>query len=315
MKLYTIISQPLLETDEDMFPGLTSSVFDDMRKKDQNQPDPDDLEVVKRKDKILSDRLALYNKRYNDLWNQLDKHNALNVPSGLGMSAGPNEVMYTDFPWFDKYPALRYRLKNYAISKKSPWFNNIEDKVAQLEKFNTEVIKIFELRRGYVKKIKKILAEQKKSQRGSASDSFDQYAKKVPKLSPPSIMPTKIPVKNKRPINNPWVTANATKQYAGNVFHYPDWSPYWKDQIMQVEDMLNRNNKGGLGMMYASTHDNSGARFNFVITGANGNLTWRKYDPSPGAGQNWIFLNGQKMNTSRLLGMDKAKQDQAVKSL
>ena len=79
--------------------------------------------------------------------------------------------------------------------------------------------------------------------------------------------------------------------------------------------MLKRNNKGGLEMMYASTHNNGGPRFNFVITGANGNLTWRKYDPSPGAGANWIFLNGKKMNTSQLFNMDNAQQDMAVGSL
>ena len=79
--------------------------------------------------------------------------------------------------------------------------------------------------------------------------------------------------------------------------------------------MLKRNGKGGLEMMYASTHQNGGGRFNFIITGANGKLTWRKYDPSPGAGQNWIILAGKKMNTSSLLGGLPHKQDALIQTL
>ena len=90
------------------------------------------------------------------------------------------------------------------------------------------------------------------------------------------------------------------KQYAGHPAHYPYWSNDWKRRIMAIDELLTRNGKKGLEIMYAGTFDNGGNRFNFMIIGAGGNFLWRKYDPSPGAGQNHVYLNGKKMKTSDL---------------
>jgi len=90
------------------------------------------------------------------------------------------------------------------------------------------------------------------------------------------------------------------KQYAGHPAHYPYWSNDWKRRIMAMDEFLTKNGKQGLEMMYAGTFFNSGNRFNFMIIGAGGNFLWRKYDPSPGAGQNHVYLAGQKMKTTTL---------------
>lgn len=312
MKLYDIIAQaaPLLETNEDLFPGIASSVFDDVRAKDQTQPDSKDINDLKQKRSVLNDRINAYIQKISWIKKQLAAHDALTAPS-----VRPDEVPYTAFPWLDNYSDAKYELSHVSINKKSPWFDNIEDKVAQLDNTVKQKENLYAKKYKITDQIKEIEASQRKTRRGSASSAFDKLAKTAPKLSPPSVIPNKLPIKNRGSINNPYVIGNAINRYVGDVFHFPGWSPYWKDQIMQIEDILERNGKGGLGMMYSSTHNNNGARFNFVITGANGNLTWRKYDPSPGAGANWIYLNGKKMNTSALLKADKAQQDQAVQAL
>ncbi len=314
MKLYDVIAYSTLsENNEDMFPGVGSSVFSDVKAKDQPEIDPNNIDWLDTQiDKYVSMR-AVYEAKSYDILKDMEKNGALNYYGGYGSSPGPNEILYSAFDWFDKFNVQGIS-KHHAIETSSPFLQDIENTVGLLDRY-------YKRQKYFQNKVKefqdtkvKIAKGQRKDTRVQASKTFDSLAKTIPKVAAPSPIPTKIPVKNKRPIQNPYVNVHATNQYAGNVFHYPDWSAYWKNQIVQISDILKRNGKGGLELMYASTHS-GGARFNFVITGANGNLTWRKYDPAPGAGQNWIFLNGKKLNTSSLLNMNNATQDKAVQPL
>jgi hypothetical protein len=311
MRLYSIIT-PLSENNDDMFPGVSSSVFDDAKAKDQPEHDTNDKEWVQEQLTRYHEIRMVYSKKRENIMADMSNNGAREY---IGHAPPPsNAISYASFDWSHQYniPGL---INGYAIEKSSPYLKDIESTVKVLQGYYDRENFFRNKSTNFSSALKRIRAQEKKSVANAAGVEFGTYAKNVSKMNAPYPIPHKLPVANKRPINNPYVTANATKQYAGSVFHYPHWSAYWKTQIMTIEAILKRNGKKGLEMMYASTHNNGGARFNFVIEGANGKLTWRKYDPSPGAGQNWIILNGNKMNTSTLLGADKSKQDKAVQLL
>ena len=312
MKIHNLLccANIVLEANDDLFPGLSSSVFD-KKPKDKEQEDMKSLEAQQEK---LQEFMSVYRYHYDRMTDYLERNDAfIQVP--WNTSPGPTEVSYDTFDWFDKYSNVTSGLGNFAISKTSPLFKDFESYIHQLDKHQGRIRFFLSKLQKVRDKIENLTKKENKSRRTAATTSFGPYARATPKISTPKQIPKQIPIKNRKRINNPYVTANAAKQYAGHAAHYPHWSPYWKDQITQVEEILKRNNKGGLDMMYASTHQNGGARFNFVITGANGNLTWRKYDPSPGAGANWMYLDGTKINTSSLLSAPPAKQDKMVQSL
>lgn len=297
-----------------MFPGLGASVFDEKKSKEEKLVQQEEYEWLKAQRKRLENVMSTYSKARRRVMKHLDDEDAfIHIGNGLG----PNDVRYDSFGWLDKYTEVSDTMMGYAIGKNSSIFNNIEKVISDYNRIEKQWTDIRRKVNTVRNKIEIIEKSEKKARVSAASVSFDSYAQATQKISAPSPIPNKIPVAGakRRPINNPYVTVGAAKQYAGHVAHYPHWSRYWKDQITTVEGILKRNGKGGLEMMYASTHQHGGGRFNFVITGANGKLTWRKYDPSPGAGQNWIFLDGKKMNTSSLLSANQKQQDQMVQAL
>lgn len=315
MKMYNIFrhASPLAES-ENLFPGIDSSVFDNSKAKDVKPIDPDNVEAVKAQSQKYSDVMSVYRHHFQQLIDYLDANDAMTYV-GYGMSAGPNEVMYASFDWLDKYESVQGRLVTFAISKKSPVFKDIEKYIRKLNSLQGR-IDFFGLKISRINNaLKAGKKKAKKARTAAASTTFVTFAQNAPHIAAPNPIPNKVLSSTGSKVANPYVHAGASKQYAGHVAHYPHWTPYWKDQIMQIEDILKRNGKAGLEMMYASTHQNGGGRFNFIITGANGKLTWRKYDPSPGAGQNWIILAGKKMNTSSLLDANAARQDKLVASL
>ena len=302
----------IVESEDDLFPGLDASVLSS-RSEEEKSAQQYDLDWLKAQQERLS---RMWNINQDQIIKQqayFEENDAFiyikDVPPGM------QTVKYEDFDWLKKYPMAEEYLENSVISKASPMLKDIEKYVRAFSHYLERTEAVYQKMHHIRMKLRAVEKREKKKRTDTAQGTFDAYAKTVQQISPPKTIPAKLPVKNRKDIKNPYTVANARNPYAGHVAHYPHWSKYWKDQIVQIEEILKRNGKGGLGMMYAATHDNGGARFNFVITGANGNLTWRKYDPSPGAGQNWIYLNGKKTNTSSLLSASKAKQDQLVQSL
>ncbi len=49
---------------------------------------------------------------------------------------------------------------------------------------------------------------------------------------------------------------------------------------------------------------------NFAAIGGGGKFIWRKYDPAPGSGQNWVIMGKTVINTSNFIGMDDQLQRQ-----
>jgi len=294
-----------------LFPGIDASAFGSKKK----AVDIDDAAALEAEHEGLRSRANEFSNMSSRMMRYLESKDAMTYVASGGL--GQDEIAYKDFDWLDKYEETRGSLRSYAINKKSPLLNDIEKHIRTLNGYNERSHYYSAKAYDVHQRMKFLVKRANKARRNDAGQAFGPYAAAAPKMAPPKIMPTKLPVAGarRRPIDNPYNTPNAKKKYAGHVAHYPHWSDYWKDQIMQVEDMLKRNGKGGLTTMYASTHDNGGGRFNFVITGANGNLTWRKYDPSPGAGQNWVILDGEKMNMSSLLSANKDKQDKMIQKL
>ncbi len=146
--------------------------------------------------------------------------------------------------------------------------------------------------------------ERKREGRKKAEGDWPTYQQKHPENTPSTIPPKIARTSGIKPsLANPYFGRKhcaLKRQYAGHPAHYPNWSNDWKRRIMAMDKLLTKNGKQGLEMMYAGTFENEGNRFNFMIIGASGNFLWRKYDPSPGAGQNHVYLNGKKMKTSDL---------------
>lgn len=95
--------------------------------------------------------------------------------------------------------------------------------------------------------------------------------------------------------------------FAGHPAHYQSWTSQMAAMYVEIDGILHRNGKPTLSQMHAGRQNN----ISFVVS-ANDNFVWRKYDPSPGAGQNWVIINGKKMNTSVLINVSAQQQDAMV---
>ncbi len=113
---------------------------------------------------------------------------------------------------------------------------------------------------------------------------------------PEKDIPAKIRT-GKTSFNNPFFEGH-DDFYAGSPDHF-DWTRQMKNNYIVLKDMLNRMGIPPFETIYASRQNG----MSFAAIAANGDLVWRKYDPSPGAGQNWIYVNGTKLHTSHILSL------------
>lgn len=85
-------------------------------------------------------------------------------------------------------------------------------------------------------------------------------------------------------------------QFVGHPAYYQSWTPQMLAMYYQISQQLAAEGRPPLKTMYAGRQNS----ISFVVV-ADDNFVWRKYDPSPGAGQNWVYVDGKKMNTSNWL--------------
>lgn len=104
--------------------------------------------------------------------------------------------------------------------------------------------------------------------------------------------------------SNPYYSGTELK-YAGPPGGY-DWK-YQAENFFALRKALNELGFN-IDQLYVGIWENRGNRINMAAVGAGGRFVWRKYDPSPGAGQNWVYIDGSKMNTSDFLAMTPAEQ-------
>lgn len=116
-------------------------------------------------------------------------------------------------------------------------------------------------------------------------------------------------------IDNPyWLSG----EYAGHPSGF-NFSTPMKTIYVSLEATLNRHGLT-LDPLYVGRYPiaymagPAKGPINFVTQTSNLKVTWRKYDVGGGSGQNWLFLNGTKMNTSNFMSLTEPQRDTLLKS-
>lgn len=154
--------------------------------------------------------------------------------------------------------------------------------------------------------LKRVTSTLNKEMQSAATERRSNVASQ--RLDPANI-PAKIST-GKSSFTNPYHAGNNSK-YAGHPDGYALSSP----MLAIYEDLkrvFNRNGVPGFSVCYAARIDK---HINFAFVGVGGKFIWRKYDVGGGSGQNWIYLDGNKMKTSDFMSLPPAKQDALVKAL
>lgn len=120
----------VLEAEDDLFPGLDSSVFDDALS-DGNE-EKDGIKRVRNLEDTLYNLYQLDKENIDKVEDHLTNNNALINMRRTDKPPGPNVVPYTSFDWFDKYPNVRVRVGSRGIDKSSPIFNTVEGDIRTL---------------------------------------------------------------------------------------------------------------------------------------------------------------------------------------
>lgn len=110
-------------------------------------------------------------------------------------------------------------------------------------------------------------------------------------------------------IDNPYFKSG---EYAGPPSGYAFSTPM-RTIFVSISATLKRHGLS-LGPLYVGRHGGAKGPINFITATANNKFVWRKYDAGGGSGQNHIYLNGHKMNTSSFMNMSEAARDGALKA-
>lgn len=121
----------------------------------------------------------------------------------------------------------------------------------------------------------------------------------------PESIPVVTPNGRRFAITNPYYIEGSGPNYAGSADEFFQFAHTTQRNIVRnIDEALRRNDLAPL------TIYTGGPRHTYVGVGASGRLTWRKYDPSPGAGQNWMYFpNSGRVNTSGFINMSEQDQD------
>ncbi len=129
--------------------------------------------------------------------------------------------------------------------------------------------------------------------------------KGAPAIPRPPAIPNKVPVGPGRTIENPYNKGD--KQFAGD----PASFPFSKTQANLYHALTTIFARSGrkLTHMYAARAGHSG--YTFVVYSDDAPFAWYKYATasSPQAGQNYIFFNGVRLNTSDFIALTDSEQD------
>jgi hypothetical protein len=135
------------------------------------------------------------------------------------------------------------------------------------------------------------------------------------KVAGPQIPESNVPAQissGKGKFRNPYFLSDVGR-YAGDPVHFP-WTVQMQRMYKTLEDILTKHGLLGFSVIYGSTLVLQSSytpialsnNQNFAATNANGKLVWRKYDMGGGSGQNWIYVDGQKMKTSTFIRLSQA---------
>jgi hypothetical protein len=210
-----------------------------------------------------------------------------------------NGVTYgSNHPDYDKFIAQGGFLVTYphgnksdVIPKTTPNGAKLAHLFSKLYAANANIQKEIDKLERKVKQVKKEYREQ----RFSRKENVGLPEAEIKKLSKTSHF-----FIGKKKIANPVAVCNQAL-YAGPPDGYPDLTSTQIDYYIDIQQALKVAGMQPLTMLYGGRIANHGG-INFVIINGDSKFAWRKYDPSPGAGQNWVYFNnGTHMNTSTFM--------------
>jgi septum formation inhibitor MinC len=151
--------------------------------------------------------------------------------------------------------------------------------------------------------------EQRAKQRAAVKSAHNPAPSQIPASQVPKMVPS-----GRSSVQNPYYLGALSDSYAGT----PEQAPLTPSQLIhlgRIQDALKRNGIKPLTIMY---YGKPRGFVNFVAINdpTNPTVVWRKYDVGGGSGQNWITLNGNRMNTTSFTdpGTTDAKQDAMLKA-
>ena len=139
MKIHNLLyhTNIILESEDDLFPGIGSSAFKELTPKDQRPVPGEDLESLRLQYNNLSDHQHIHSTQYSHLQQFLEDNDAF--ISTLYSTAKTGDVPYHSFDWLSKYEEVQRYLDSVSINKSSPLFKNIESKIRNLNNIQKRI--------------------------------------------------------------------------------------------------------------------------------------------------------------------------------
>lgn len=108
--------------------------------------------------------------------------------------------------------------------------------------------------------------------------------------------------------NNPyWNRENVISRYAGQVGHFPEYTPTERNMLVELDQTLIRNGLAGLEKMYGSTiKSGRWANNHFVVFGANDKFIWKHVHG------NLCYVDGKKVSISWLTNPKEVEFQQKI---
>ena len=142
MKIHNIIKRTniVMESEDDMFPGIDASAFDDIKQTSPNSDEFRDAELSSQLDKLyrlkrhtekLQSLVWIYDKKKDAAFKHLYNKDAYVFSPNNKKRLGPPIVQYADFKWL-KDSGMLVDLRNHGIDKNSPLFKTIEKEIRKL---------------------------------------------------------------------------------------------------------------------------------------------------------------------------------------
>lgn len=230
-----------------------------------------------RKEKVL--KTAFQGTKYNYQVQAADRHNYVDFEHGYTVFSVPKNAQPSPQQVFDKVSAYH-------------------------DAFQAEQDHLFELQLKAEKQAKAVKTKQRRALVAKVKQERPADDDVLIKQDPESSVPERLSTTGKGGFTNPYF-AGESQRYAGDPEYYP-----FTDQMLviyhQLKEILKKYGVAPFTKAYGSTHSlKNGSRTtfhrNFAIVGGNGKFIWRKYDPSPGAGQNWVIVGKHKYKTTDFL--------------
>lgn len=142
-----------------------------------------------------------------------------------------------------------------------------------------------------------------------ASTDRENFSPEVATQIPLNQIPQKLSTTGKGGFTNPYFIGTSGK-YAGDPRGF-NFTPQMLILYSKLQNILKKHNVAPINVIYGSVLVRSSTQHrNFAAIGGDGKFIWRKYDPAPGAGMNWVIMGKTKINTSDFIGMDDNLQRQ-----